>query len=274
MTINCKGQLIDLSTPKVMGVLNVTPDSFYDGGKYKDEASILKQVEQMLDYGATFIDIGAYSSRPNADHVSEDEELHRILPIVNLILNTFPETLISIDTFRSKIAKHCIEAGGALVNDISAGKLDDAMLPTIAELQVPYIMMHMRGTPQTMQGLTDYDDLVKDILFYFSERINATKALGIVDVIVDPGFGFAKTLEQNFELLNKLELLKMIENPLLVGVSRKSMIYKTLETSAKDALNGTTVLNTIGLQKGASILRVHDVKEAVECVKLVESLKR
>ena len=257
-----------------MGVLNVTPDSFYDGGKYKDEASILKQVEQMLTDGATFIDIGAYSSRPNAEHVSEGEELRRILPIVKLILNAFPETLISIDTFRSSVAKQCIEAGAALINDISAGKLDDTMLPTIAELKVPYIMMHMRGTPQTMQSLTDYDDLIKDILFYFSERISNARDLGIVDVIIDPGFGFAKTLEQNFELLNKLELFKMIEKPLLVGVSRKSMIYKTLETSAKDSLNGTTVLNTIGLQKGASILRVHDVKEAMECVKLVESLIR
>ncbi|GGD28564.1 dihydropteroate synthase [Hyunsoonleella pacifica] len=274
MTINCKGQLVDVSTPKVMGVLNVTPDSFYDGGKYKNEASILKQVAQMLNEGATFIDVGAYSSRPGADHVTIDEELNRVLPIVNLILNEFPETLLSIDTFRSTIARRSIEAGAALINDISAGQLDNNMLKTIAELQVPYIMMHMRGTPQTMQSLTDYDNLVKDILFYFSERIAAARDLGIIDLIIDPGFGFAKTLEQNFELLNKLELFKIIEKPLLVGVSRKSMIYKTLETSAKEALNGTTVLNTIGLQKGASILRVHDVKEAVECVKLVESLNR
>ena len=273
MTINCKGKLIDLSIPKVMGVLNLTPDSFYDGGKYKDSASILKQVEHMLNEGATFIDVGAYSSRPNADDVSEDKELQRILPIVELILKTFPETLLSIDTFRSTIAKACIEAGAALINDISAGQLDENMLKTIAELQVPYIMMHMRGTPKTMQQLTDYDDLVKDIIFYFSERIITARDLGIIDVIIDPGFGFAKTLDQNFELLNKLELFKMIEKPMLIGVSRKSMIYKTLETSAKEALNGTTVLNTIGLQKGASILRVHDVKEAVECVKLIEKLE-
>lgn len=257
-----------------MGVLNITPDSFYDGGKYKDETSILKQVEQMLSEGATFIDVGAYSSRPNADHVSEDEELRRILPMVQLILDKFPKTLISIDTFRSKIAKQCIEAGATMINDISAGKLDEKMMPTIAKLQVPYIMMHMRGRPQTMQNLTDYEDLTKDILFYFSERISIARDLGIVDLIVDPGFGFAKTLEQNFELLNKLELFKMIEKPLLVGVSRKSMIYKTLGASAKDALNGTSVLNTIALQKGASILRVHDVREAVECVKLVEALRR
>ncbi|MBC3759258.1 dihydropteroate synthase [Hyunsoonleella sp. SJ7] len=273
MTINCKGQLINLSTPKVMGVLNVTPDSFYDGGKYKDEASIFNQVEQMLTEGATFIDVGAYSSRPNAEHVSEDEELSRILPIVELILKRFPEALISIDTFRSTVAKNCIEAGAALVNDISAGQLDDKMMPTIAELQVPYVMMHMRGTPQTMQSLTDYEDLTKDILFYFSERISVARDLGITDVIIDPGFGFAKTLEQNFELLNQLKLFKMIEKPLLVGVSRKSMIYKTLGNSPQEALNGTSVLNTIALQKGASILRVHDVKEAVECIKLVEALK-
>ncbi|PQV46911.1 dihydropteroate synthase [Jejuia pallidilutea] len=274
MTINCKGKIIDLSTPRVMGVLNITPDSFYDGGMYKDEASILKQVEYMLNNGATFIDVGAYSSRPNADHVSEEEELQRILPIVKLILNNFPETLLSIDTFRSSIAKACIAAGAAIINDISAGKLDDNMLTTVAEIQVPYIMMHMRGTPQNMQSLTNYEDLVKDIIFYFSERITAARDLGIIDVIIDPGFGFAKTLEQNFELLRKLEVFKMIEKPLLVGVSRKSMIYKTLETTAKEALNGTTVLNTIALQKGASILRVHDVKEAMETVKLVEALNK
>ncbi|UKM64546.1 dihydropteroate synthase [Flavobacteriaceae bacterium GSB9] len=273
MTINCKGQLIDLSRPKIMGILNITPDSFYDGGKHKNESDILQHVEVMLDEGATFIDVGAYSSRPNADHVDQDTELKRILPIVDLILREFPETLISIDTFRSHIAKKCIEAGAALINDISAGKLDDNMLPTIASLRVPYIMMHMRGTPQTMQQLDNYDNLTKDILFYFSERIAATKALGIVDVIVDPGFGFAKNTAQNFELLNQLELFKTIEKPVLVGVSRKSMIYKTLETSTKEALNGTSVLNTVALQKGASILRVHDVKEAMECVKLVEKLE-
>ena len=256
-----------------MGILNITPDSFYDGGAHKDEKTILRHVENMLNEGATFIDVGAYSSRPNADHVSETEELNRIVPIVNLILKTFPETLISIDTFRSAVAKQCIEAGAALINDISAGKIDDAMLPTIAHLKVPYIMMHMRGTPQNMQQQTTYDNLVKDILFYFSERIAAAKALGIIDIIIDPGFGFAKTLEQNYELLNKLELFKMVDKPLLAGISRKSMIYKTLETTANEALNGTSVLNTIALQKGASILRVHDVKEAVECVKLVGSLK-
>ncbi len=272
MTLNCKGKLIDLTSPKVMGILNITPDSFYDGGKHKNDHDILKHVALMLNEGATFIDIGAYSSRPNADHVSETDELKRILPIVDLILKEFPEVLLSIDTFRSRVAKSCIEAGAALINDISAGKLDHNMLQTIANLHVPYIMMHMRGTPQTMQEHTDYDDIIKDSLLYFSERLATAKQLGIVDIIVDPGFGFSKTLKQNYELLNKLEHFKITETPLLVGVSRKSMIYKTLETSAKESLNGTSVLNTIALQKKASILRVHDVKEAIECIKLVESL--
>ncbi len=272
MTINCKGKLIDLSSPKVMGILNMTPDSFYDGGTHKNRSSILKHVESMLNQGATFIDIGAYSSRPNADFVSEEVELQRILPIVEAVLKNFPEALISIDTFRSDVAKQCIEAGASLINDISAGKLDENMLPTVANLHVPYIMMHMKGTPQTMQQHANYTNLTKDILFYFSERIAAAKALGIVDIIVDPGFGFAKTLEHNYQLLNQLELFKMIEKPILVGISRKSMVYKTLGTTPNEALNGTTVLNTIALQKGASILRVHDVKEAMETIKLVESL--
>jgi len=273
MTINCKGQLIDFSSPKVMGILNITPDSFYDGGKHKNEKDILKHVEIMLQEGATFIDIGAYSSKPNASFVSEEEELSRILPIITSVLKEFPNTLISIDTFRSQVAKQCIDQGAVLINDISAGILDNDMLKTIADLQVPYIMMHMKGTPQTMQQLTQYDNLVKDILFYFSKQIAEARQLGIVDLIVDPGFGFAKTTEQNFEILNQLDLFNMLELPLLVGISRKSMIYKTLQNSPNDALNGTTVLNTIALQKGANILRVHDVKEAVECIKLVQSLK-
>jgi len=272
MTINCKGQLIDLSSPKVMGILNITPDSFYDGGQYKDEKAILNQVERMLNGGATFIDVGAYSSRPEANHICEDEELKRIIFIVELILKQFPESLLSIDTFRSNVAKQCIEVGACMINDISAGKLDTNMMTTIADLNAPYIMMHLKGTPQTMQQHTNYNDLLKDILFYFSEKIVEARKLGIVDLIIDPGFGFAKTLEQNFELLNKLELLKMIELPILVGLSRKSMIYKTLENSAKEALNGTTALNTIALQKGANILRVHDVKEAMECIKLTNQL--
>lgn len=273
MTINCKGQLINLTTPKVMGILNITPDSFYDGGNYKNESDILLQVDKMLNEGATFIDVGAYSSRPNADHVSEAEELKRILPIVNLVLKEFPEALLSIDTFRSTVAKSCVEAGACMVNDISAGKLDTNMLQTIARLKVPYIMMHIRGTPQNMQQQTQYDNLIKELIFYFSERIAAAKQLGIIDMIIDPGFGFAKTTEQNFEVLNQLELIKILDKPILAGISRKSMVYKTLNTTAKNALNGTTVLNTVALQKGASILRVHDVKEAIEAITLIEPLK-
>lgn len=273
MTINCKGQLIDLSTPKVMGILNVTPDSFYDGGVHKNEKAVLNHVESMLNAGATFIDVGAYSSRPNAAHVSQDHELMRILPMVNSILKAFPDTLISIDTFRSEVAKQTIEAGAALINDISAGKLDNNMMPTIANLHVPYIMMHMRGTPQTMQQQTHYNNLIKDLIFYFSERIAKARNLGIIDLVIDPGFGFAKTLEQNYEILNALELFNILDKPILAGISRKSMIYKKLGTSAKEALNGTSVLNTVAVQKGASILRVHDVKEAIECIKLIEALK-
>jgi dihydropteroate synthase len=272
MTINFKGQLIDLKTPKVMGILNVTPNSFFDGGKYNDESAILSQVEKMLVDGATFIDIGAYSSKPNAEFVSEKEEISRIVPVVALILKHFPETLLSIDTFRSAVAKICIESGAAIINDISAGKLDEKMLEIVAHYKVPYIMMHMKGTPQTMQSLTHYDDIVKEMLFYFSERVREARSLGINDLIIDPGFGFAKTLEQNFEVLQKLELFQILELPLLAGVSRKSMIYKTLEGSAEEALNGTTVLNTMALTKGANILRVHDVKEAVETVKLWNKL--
>lgn len=272
MTIRCKGQLIDLATPKVMGILNVTPNSFFDGGKYKNESEILSRVEKMLINGATFIDIGAYSSKPSAEFVSEEEELQRIVPIVQLILEHFPETLISIDTFRSEIAKACIENGVAIINDISAGILDEKMLETIAKYNVPYIMMHMRGTPQTMQTLTNYDNIVKEILFYFSERIAQARSLGINDLIVDPGFGFAKTLEQNYEVLQKMELFEMLELPLLAGFSRKSMIYKTLNSSPEEVLNGTTVLNTIALTNGAKILRVHDVKEAMECVTLFNKI--
>lgn len=269
MLINCKGTLIDLSSPKVMGILNCTPDSFFDGGKYKDEQSLLTQAEKMVADGADFIDIGAYSSRPDAGFVTEEEELRRIVPVVELLSKHFPETLLSIDTFRAKIAEACINAGAAIVNDISAGRLDENMLPTVGRLKVPYIMMHMRGNPQTMQSLTQYDDIVSDMLFYFSERIAAARDHGIDDLIIDPGFGFAKTLEQNYEVLSKLELFKITGMPILAGLSRKSLIYKFLRTTPAEALNGTTALNTIALMKGANILRVHDVKEAVETVKLI-----
>jgi len=274
MTINCKGRLVDLSNPTVMGILNITPDSFFDGGKYGSDAEILNRAEKILSEGATFIDLGGYSSRPGADFVSEEEEISRLRPAIEIVLKAFPDALLSIDTFRSKVAKMSVECGAALVNDISAGFLDDDMLDVIAGLQVPYVMMHMRGTPATMQRFTDYDDLVKDVLFYFSERIAKARRLGINDLIIDPGFGFSKTLAQNYELLHKLELLQMSELPVLVGISRKSMIYKLLETNVEKALNGTTVLNTIALSKGANILRVHDVREAVEAVKIFEATMR
>lgn len=272
MTINCLGKLVDLSSPKVMGILNVTPNSFYDGGKYADEKSLMLQVEKMLSEGATFIDIGAYSSKPSAEFVSEEEEIERLVPIVKSVLQHFPETLISVDTFRANVARAGIENGACIINDIAAGSLDENMMPTVAELQVPYIMMHMKGNPQTMQSLAQYDNIIKEMLFYFSEKVAQARSLKINDLIIDPGFGFAKTLEQNFEVMNSLELFQALGLPILVGVSRKSMVYKTLETSAEFALNGTTVLNTIALQKGCNILRVHDVKYAIECVKLHHSL--
>lgn len=270
--MNCKGQLIDLSIPKVMGVLNVTPNSFFDGGKYKNEDEILSLVEKMLSEGATFIDIGAYSSKPSAEFVSEQEEIHRIIPAIELILQHFPHALLSIDTFRAEVAKASIESGAAIINDIAAGELDDKMFEVIAKYNVPYIMMHMRGNPQTMQSLTQYDDIVKEMLFYFSEKVKKARNMGINDLILDPGFGFAKTTDQNYEVMQKMELFNLLELPVLAGVSRKSMIYKTLGVSAQEALNGTTVLNTIALTKGAKILRVHDVKEAVECVTLFNKM--
>ncbi|RTZ01838.1 dihydropteroate synthase [Flavobacterium sp. RSP49] len=272
MTINCKGILIDLSTPKVMGILNVTPNSFFDGGKYKNETEILSHTEKMLLDGATFIDVGTYSSKPNAEFVSEQDEISRIVPVVNLVLKQFPETIISIDTFRSEVAKASIESGAAIINDIAAGNLDDKMLEIIAKYNVPYIMMHMRGNPQTMQTLTDYDDIVKEMVFYFSEKVAMARSFGINDLIIDPGFGFAKTIAQNYEVFQKMDFFNILKLPLLVGVSRKSMIYKTLDTSIENALNGSTVLNTLALTKGAKILRVHDVKEAVECVTLFNKI--
>jgi dihydropteroate synthase len=273
MFINCKGHLIDLTIPKIMGILNVTPNSFFDGGKYKNETEIIFQVEKMLSEGADFIDIGAYSSKPSAEFVSEQEEIDRILPVIELIMKHFPKTLLSIDTFRSEVAKASIENGAAIINDIAAGELDDKMFEVIAQYNVPYIMMHMRGNPQTMQGLTQYDDIVKEVLFYFSEKVKKARSLGINDLILDPGFGFAKTTDQNYEVLQKMELFNLLELPVLAGISRKSMIYKTLNITPQDALNGTTFLNTIALTKGAKILRVHDVKEAVECVTLFNKIR-
>lgn len=267
--LNCNHQLIDLSTPKIMGILNLTPDSFYDGGKYKSDIEILRQTEKMLQEGATFIDIGAYSSRPGAKVISEKEEYNRLIPVIQLLLKKFPNVLLSIDTFRSKIATESIANGACIINDISAGKLDLNMFKTIAQLQVPYIIMHMQGTPQNMQQNPTYQNIINDLLYYFSKKINELRNLGVNDIIADVGFGFGKTIEHNYKLLANLELFKNLKIPLLTGLSRKSMLYKPLEITADLALNATTSVNTISLLKGANLLRVHDVKEAKEAIDIV-----
>ena len=272
MTINCAGKLVDLSTPKIMGILNVTPDSFYDGGVHNSDKKILKHVEKMLNDGAAFIDIGAYSSRPNGININENEELNRVVPALELVNNKFPETIISIDTFRSKVAETCLNSGASIINDISAGEMDKKMMKIVGKYKVPYVMMHMKGNPQNMISKINYDKMLKEIIQYFSKKINQAISHKINDIIIDPGFGFAKDVDQNFDLLNNMDILKILEKPMMVGISRKSMIYKSLQTNAKESLNGTTVLNTISLIKGASILRVHDVKEANECVKLINAL--
>jgi dihydropteroate synthase len=272
-TLNVSGKLIDLSQPKVMGILNVTPDSFYDGKKFNDEKTILGHAEKMLKEGADFIDVGGYSTRPGAQEVSVEEELNRVLPAINSIANNFPEATISIDTFRSQVAKEAVEAGAKMINDIAGGELDKKMFSTVAQLGVPYILMHMRGTPQTMTQQTGYDNLIKDITDYFHAKIFQLQNLGVKDIIIDPGFGFAKTMKQNFEMLNKLEQFQILGKPILVGLSRKSMIWKTLKVNPEEALNGTTALNTIALLKSASVLRVHDVREAKEVINLFNDLK-
>lgn len=273
MTINCKGRLIDLRTPAVMGILNITPDSFYSESRNSSLDNLLKNAEVMLKEGATFLDVGGYSSRPGAVDISAEEEAQRVIPAIEAILKEFPEALISVDTFRSEVANQSIVAGAAMVNDISAGNLDAEMMQVVAKHQVPYIMMHMRGTPQTMKDLNDYSDLPQEIIFYFSEKVKTACSLGINDLIIDPGFGFSKNAEQNFDLLSSMELLQVLGLPILAGLSRKSSIYKTLNIGPEDALNGTTVLNTVALLKGAAILRVHDVKEAMEAVQLISRIK-
>jgi dihydropteroate synthase len=271
-SINCNGTLIDLTAPKVMGILNCTPDSFFDGGKYNSATAIVNQVEKMLSEGATFIDIGAYSSRPGAKHISEEEELNRILPVIKLLVSEFPAIIISVDTFRSNVAEQCIQSGACMINDISAGDMDLNMFPMIAKLQVPYIMMHMQGTPQNMQQNPTYENVVTDVLYYFSKKIAELHNLGVNDIITDVGFGFGKTVSHNYELLKHLALFKNLEAPMLAGLSRKGMLYKPLGITAESALNATTAANTVALLNGASILRVHDVKEAVETVKIVALL--
>lgn len=272
MQINCRGQLIDLSEPQLMGILNRTPDSFYASSRSTDLTDFLKQAEKQLEEGALFLDVGGYSSRPGADDVSEEEEIKRVVPAIEALIKRFPQALISIDSFRSAVARRAFEAGAHLINDISGGQRDPAMWEVARELQVPYIAMHMRGTPQTMQQQTEYSDLMKDLLLYFSQLKSKAASLGLNDLIIDPGFGFAKNREQNFQMLAQLELLHSLRLPLLIGLSRKSMIYKTLETTPEKALNGSTALHAIALHKGAQIIRTHDVAEAGECVRLVREM--
>jgi len=271
-SLNIKGKIFDLSKPKVMGILNITPDSFYNNSRTNSIDEALRKTETFLNDGATFIDIGGYSSRPGAKDISTDEELGRLIPVVEAINKNIPEAIISIDTFRAKVAEETILAGAHIINDIASGDMDDKMFETVARLQVPYIMMHMQGTPQNMQQNPVYDNVLLDVIDYLAKKIDMLKKLKVHDVIIDPGFGFGKTIEHNYELLNQMQEFKIFKLPVLAGFSRKGMIYKVLKNTAAEALNGTTILNTIALQKGAKILRVHDVKEAVECVKLVEML--
>jgi len=271
-TLNVDGKLLDLSIPVIMGILNVTPDSFFDGGRYEQKANLLKQAEKLLQEGATIIDVGGMSSRPGAAIIEDSEELKRVIPAITAIKNEFPGAIISIDTVKSTIAKAAVEAGAGIVNDISGGQIDPFLLETVAQLKVPYILMHMRGTPKTMTKKTAYEDLIGEIQQYFVEKQAQLKKLGIKDVILDLGFGFSKNVAQNFQLLESLDQFHIFEWPILVGISRKSMIWRTLKTDSTQALNGTTVLNTIALLKGAKILRVHDVKEAMETITLLKQM--
>ena len=268
ITLNCKGTLLSLENPIVMGILNLTPDSFYDGGQLKGDASILRQAEKMLTAGAKILDIGGMSSRPGAKIIDSAQELKRTIDPISLILKNFPETIISIDTVRSIVAKEAVEAGAKMVNDISAGKIDADFYQTVANLSVPYVLMHMKGTPETMQSQTNYEDISLEVLDFFIKEVGKLRELGIKDIILDPGFGFGKSIDHNYQLLNKIHAFKMLDLPILAGLSRKSMIYKYLDTTPEFALNGTSVLNMVALQQGAKILRVHDVKEAVETIKL------
>lgn len=268
--INCRGRLVNLSTPRVMGIVNLTPDSFFDGGKLGDMDSILHLAEKYLNEGATFLDLGAVSTRPKAADVSQDEELQRLMPALEAVRTAFPEAVISVDTFRSNVAREAVQAGADIINDISGGTLDEHMFDTVAALQVPYVLMHMQGTPQTMQADPVYGDVVREVLDSLIGRAYALRQRGLHDIIIDPGFGFGKTLEHNFALLRNLDQFCKTGYPILAGISRKSMVNRVLGTKPENALNGTTVLNTIALLKGVSILRVHDVKEAVEAVKLCQ----
>lgn len=272
--INVKGRLLDLSVPKVMGILNVTPDSFYAGSRMQTEEDIAARARQIIAEGASIIDIGAYSSRPNAEHISAEEEMRRLRTGLEILNRNHPDAVISVDTFRADVAEWCVkEYGVAVINDIAAGEMDNRMFRTVAKLGVPYIMMHMQGTPQDMQKEPRYENLIREVFLYFSRKVQQLRDLGVKDIILDPGFGFGKTLEHNYKLMAHLEEFRIFELPLLVGVSRKSMIYKLLEGTPQDSLNGTTVLDTVALMKGANILRVHDVREAVEVVRITEKIK-
>ena len=271
--LNVNGQLLDLSVPQVMGILNVTPDSFYAGSRMQTEADIAQRAQQILSEGASIIDIGAYSSRSNAENISSEEEMHRLRMGLEVLKRNHPDAIISVDTFRADVAEWCVEEYGvAIINDIAAGEMDSEMFETVARLGVPYIMMHMQGTPQSMQAEPHYDNLLKEIFMYFAKKIQQLRDLGVKDLVLHPGFGFGKTLEHNYELMAHLEEFKVFELPLLVGISRKSMIYRLFGSTPQEALNGTTVLDTIALMKGADIIRVHDVREAVEAVKMVEKI--
>ena len=273
-SINCKGNLIDLSTPKIMSIVNTTPDSFYDGGQYNTIEKALQKVEVDISNNATFIDIGGYSSKPNAAYVTEEEELKRTIPVIEAILKSFPEAVISIDTFRGKVAKEAVDAGAALINDISAFELDKEMINTLKTYKVPYILMHMLGTPQNMQKNPSYKNVVKEIVLFLSNKIRELKTFGIHDIIIDPGFGFGKTLSNNYELIANLNYFKTLKHPLLVGVSRKSIIYKLLNINSLESINGTTALNMYSLLNGANILRVHDTKEAKECIRIFNEIQK
>ena len=272
-TLNCKGKIINLSTPIVMGVINIGPDSFYDGGKYRNKLDYIDRADELLHQGASILDLGAVSSRPGASLIDAKLEKRRLLPALETILKKFPDAIISIDTYNASVAEEAIEAGAQIINDISAGSIDEKMFETVARLQVPFIMMHMKGTPENMQENPVYQDPVKEIVFYFAQKTDKLRQLGVHDIILDPGFGFGKSLEDNYRLLNGLDYFRIFELPIMVGFSRKSMINKVLGTKPEEALNGTTVLNTIALQKGAKILRVHDAREATEAIKIVEKLR-
>jgi dihydropteroate synthase len=271
--INCGGKLLDLSTPKVMGILNVTPDSFYDGGKLKSDLDILPSAEQMLSDGASILDVGGASTRPGAAEVTPDDELNRVIPSIEIIQRNFPDAIISIDTFRSKVAEEAVNAGAAMVNDVSAGRFDENLFPTIAKLKVPYVLMHMQGRPQTMQQNPSYENVVKEVFDFLKEKMLQLNQLGIYDIILDVGFGFGKSVEHNYQLLQNLSVLRPLGLPVLAGLSRKSLICKVLHVNPTNALNGTTALHAIALLQGAKILRVHDVKEAVETVALIAAVQ-